>query len=477
MFFIIRSQNKNKFDVSQMKHYNVVAIGTGSAMNIISALLSSGSDIKVAVVENEMVGGICLTRGCIPSKMLLYPAEVVKIIESAKKFGIDVEIKKIDFKSIMTHMRKSILTESKMIERGLKSDPRIDLYQTVGEFIDDYTMKVGDEIITGDIFLLCSGSRPYIPPIENLEEVGYLTSKTFLQLKELPKSIIIIGGGYIAAEYGHFLATMGSKVTIVGRNPQFVPKEEPEISELLKRELSRYMTIVTGHEVVEVERRNGLKRVIAVNRETKEAVSFEAEEILVAAGRRSNADLLKPEKTGVKTDPKGWIIVNEYLETTKPNIWAFGDAIGKYQYKHVANYESQIVFYNAFTSHKIKVDYHAIPHAIFTYPEVASVGMREAEAAKKYDILVGYSKYEDTAKGEAMRVKDYFVKVIVEKETMRILGAHIIGPYASILIQEIINLMYTREQSALPIFQGMHIHPSLSEVVERAFYNLREPNK
>lgn len=143
----------------------------------------------------------------------------------------------------------------------------------------------------------------------------------------------------------------------------------------------------------------------------------------------------------------------------------------------MANYESQIVFYNAFTSHKIKVDYHAIPHAIFTYPEVASVGMREAEAAKKYDILVGYSKYEDTAKGKAMRVKDYFVKVIVEKETMRILGAHIIGPYASILIQEIINLMYTREQSALPIFQGMHIHPSLSEVVERAFYNLREPSK
>ena len=305
MFFIIRSQNKNKLDVPRMKHYNVVAIGTGSAMNIISALLSSGSDIKVAVGENEMVGGICLTRGCIPSKMLLYPAEVVKIIESAKKFGIDVEIKKIDFKSIMTRMRKSILTESKMIERGLKSDPRIDLYQTVGEFIDDYTMKVGDKIITGDVFLLCSGSRPNIPPIENLEEVGYLTSKTFLQLKDLPKSIVIIGGGYIAAEYGHFLATMGSKVTIVGRNPQFVPKEEPEISELLKRELSRYMTIVTGHEVVEVERRNGLKRVIAVNRETKETVSFEAEEILVAAGRRSNADLLKPEKTGVKTDPKG----------------------------------------------------------------------------------------------------------------------------------------------------------------------------
>lgn len=459
-----------------MKHYDVIAVGTGSAMNIISSLLNSGMNIKVAVIEKDEVGGICLTRGCIPSKMLLYPAEVIRVIESAKKFGISAEVKNIDFSWIMEHMRAEITEEIQMIENGLKRHPNIDLYQTVGEFIDDYTMKVGDEVITGEKFLLCSGSRPFIPPIENLEEVGYLTSRTLLKLKKLPKSIIIIGGGYIAAEYGHFLSAMGSKVTIVGRNPQFVPDEEPEVSDLLKRELSRHMTIITGHEVVEVNKRNGQKKVIAVNKKTGETVDFSADEILVATGRRSNSDLLKPEKTGVKTDKKGWIIVNDYLETTKPNIWAFGDANGKFLFKHVANYESQVVMYNAFTDHKVKVDYHAIPHAIFTYPEVASVGMKEAEAKEKYDILVGYQKYENTAKGSAMHVKDYFVKVIVEKDTLRILGAHIIGPYASILIQEIINLMYTHDQSAAPIFKGMHIHPSLSEVVERAFFSLHEPH-
>ena len=459
-----------------MKHYDVIAVGTGSAMNIISSLLNSGMNIKVAVIEKDEVGGICLTRGCIPSKMLLYPAEVIRVIESAKKFGISAEVKNIDFSWIMEHMRAEITEEIQMIENGLKRHPNIDLYQTVGEFIDDYTMKVGDEVITGEKFLLCSGSRPFIPPIENLEEVGYLTSRTLLKLKKLPKSIIIIGGGYIAAEYGHFLSAMGSKVTIVGRNPQFVPDEEPEVSDLLKRELSRHMTIITGHEVVEVNKRNGQKKVIAVNKKTGETVDFSADEILVATGRRSNSDLLKPEKTGVKTDKKGWIIVNDYLETAKPNIWAFGDANGKFLFKHVANYESQVVMYNAFTDHKVKVDYHAIPHAIFTYPEVASVGMKEAEAKEKYDILVGYQKYENTAKGSAMHVKDYFVKVIVEKDTLRILGAHIIGPYASILIQEIINLMYTHDQSAAPIFKGMHIHPSLSEVVERAFFSLHEPH-
>lgn len=152
-----------------------------------------------------------------------------------------------------------------------------------------------------------------------------------------------------------------------------------------------------------------------------------------------------------------------------------GDANGKFMFKHKANYESRIVFYNAFLGKKVKVDYHAIPNAMFVYPEVASVGLREEEAAEKYDILVGYNWYESTAKGEAMMVKDYFVKVIVEKDSYRILGAHIIGPYASVLLQEIVNLMYTHDQSVMPIYNGMHIHPALSEVVEGVFYNLHDP--
>ncbi len=271
------------------------------------------------------------------------------------------------------------------------------------------------------------------------------------------------------------MAIMGSKVTIVGRNPRILPTEEPEISELLKREMMNYMDIYTGYEVVEASRRGERKRIHAVHRKTGDTIEVDADEILVAAGRRSNSDITKPEKTGVETDAKGWIKTNEYLETSKENIWAFGDANGKYLFKHVANHESEIVFYNAFLGRRIPVDYHAVPHAIFTYPEVASVGMKQEEAQKKHDILVGYYKYENTGKGDAMRVKDYFVKVIVEKDTYRILGAHIIGPHASILIQEIINLMYTYDMSAIPLLRAMHIHPALSEVVQRAFFSLREP--
>jgi dihydrolipoamide dehydrogenase len=196
---------------------------------------------------------------------------------------------------------------------------------------------------------------------------------------------------------------------------------------------------------------------------------------MVATGRGPITDILHPERGGIRLTKEGWIEVNEYLETSQPNIWSLGDADGKYPFKHVANYESRIVYYNAILKKKIKADYHAIPHAVFTYPEVASVGLREKEAVEKLGrdkVLIGFQKYEDTAKGEAMNVKEYFVKVIVEAETSKILGAHIVGPYASILIHEIIPMMYTGNGSYEPISDSIHIHPALSEVVDRAFQSL-----
>src|SRR3990172_12492468 len=236
------------------------------------------------------------------------------------------------------------------------------------------------------------------------------------------------------------------------------------------------MEIITDHEVVEVINEGGMKKIIALDKRNNTMVEFIAKEILIAAGRGPNSDILHPDKGNINTDEKGWIVVNEYMETSQPNVWAFGDADGRYLFKHVANYESRIVFYNAILKKKVKIDYHAVPHAVFSYPEIASVGMKENEAIEKYEkVLIGFHKYEDTAKGEAMGVKDYFVKVILEEDTRRILGAHIIGPHASILIHEIVNLMYTEDGSAYPITEGMHIHPALSEVVERAFHHLMTP--
>jgi len=454
-----------------MKKYDIISIGTGSAMSIVTQALNDNPNLDIAVIENEKPGGICLTRGCIPSKMMLYPAEVVNKILDAEKFGIDVDIRSIDFGKVMDRMRNHVNPQSKSIGNNLRKTSDFDYYQTDAEFIDDYTLKVNNQKIEGKKIILGTGSRPAIPPIDNLEETGYLTSKTLLDLEELPKSVTVIGGGYIAAEYGYFLAMMGSDVTIIGRNLQLVPSEEKEVSDVLQDKLSDYMDIYTGYEAKKVKKDHKNKWVIAKDSEGNE-IEVKSEELLLAAGRRSNSDILKPEKSGIKTDEKGWIKVNKNLRTSKKNIWALGDATGKHMFKHVANYEAKIVYENAVEGKESKVDYHAVPHAVFTYPQVASVGMKEKEASKEHNILVGYYPFEDTAKGTAMELEDYFVKVIVDSADYRILGAHIVGPEASVLIQEIVNLMYTQNQTFLPIYNGMHIHPSLSEVVERAFSNL-----
>jgi len=448
-------------------------------MTVVDAMIQENPEIRVAVIDKDEPGGICLTRGCIPSKILLYPAELVRTIERAGEFGIDVDVKSVSFGRVMERMRTIIYSEINMIRDGLSHSKNIDYYPTVAEFVAPYTLKVDNDTIRSEMIFLCTGSKPVIPAIKGLEEGGYHTSDTILKLRQLPESIAIIGGGFIAAEYGHFFSAMGSKVAIIGRNPQFLPEEEPEVSALAKRELEKYMTIITNHEVREIERTPAReKKLIAVNRENGEKTVVAAKEILIASGRGPNTDILHPERGGIETDDRGWITVNEYLETSQSNVWAFGDAIGKFLFKHKANYESLVVYYNAVLKRNVKMDYHAVPHAVFTYPEIASVGLGEEEAMAKYGedkVLIGIHRYQDTAKGEAMAVKDYFVKVIVERGTMKILGAHIIGPYASVLIQEIINLMYTVGQSAEPIIDGMHIHPALSEVVEKAFRSLMPP--
>jgi dihydrolipoamide dehydrogenase len=461
-----------------MKHYDLISIGTGSAISVVEAMISDNPKIKVAIIDKDQPGGICLTRGCIPSKLLLYPAELVRTVERAKLFGINSEVTSVDFKKVMHRMRTIVHEDIDRIRQVLAESKNVDFYNEPAEFVAPYTLQVGKERITAKMIILGTGSKPVIPPIKGIEDVGYLTSDTILELNDLPKSVLIVGGGYIAAEYGHFLSAMGSQVMVIGRNPQFIPEEEPEVSGLAKRELEQHMTIYTNHEVLEAKTTKNGKVLVAVNRETKQKIELTADQILIATGRGSLSDVLKPEKGGVKTDKQGWIVVDEYLETSQPNVWALGDANGQYPFKHVANYEAGIVYYNAVEKKKLTVDYHAVPHAVFTYPEIASVGLGEKEAIEKHGadkVLIGFHRYEDTAKGEAMDAKDYFVKVIVEQGTLKIIGAHIIGPYASVLIHEIIPLMYTSEQTARPILAGIHIHPALSEVVERAFHSLMPP--
>ena len=455
-----------------MERFDVFVIGSGSGMLVASTAIDNG--FKTAIVDSGPMGGTCINRGCVPSKILIYPADVVSILKEAERLGVNATVNSIDFKRIMERMHNLVNGDSATQAKAVEDTPNLTWLKETGEFISDYTMQVGEHTINAEMIFIVSGARPGIPPIKGIENVDYLTSDTVLELETPPKSIIIIGGGYIGVEYGHFFSGIGTKTTIIQRSPRILPEEETEISDLLKRELEQRMEIYTGLEVVGVKQEGNVKTVIARNREDGSLKEFSAETLMIAAGRVPNSDLLKPEKTGVKLDERGYVMVNEYLETSKKNIWAFGDAIGKEMFKHVANYEAGIAWHNAVHDHKVKMDYSAAPHAVFTHPQVASVGLKETEAKQQgYKILVGKAVYRDTAMGGAMGEPEGFVKVIVERETGKILGGHIIGAEASILIQEIINAMVTESRSFAPIVRAMHIHPAMPEVVQNAFGNLR----
>jgi dihydrolipoamide dehydrogenase len=358
-------------------------------------------------------------------------------------------------------------------------------------------------------FVITSGARTIIPPIEGLEEVGYVTSKTFFgdKFPKQPwKSLIIIGGGVIAAEFAHIFSAMGTEVTIVEMLPRLITTEEPEISKFLEQNFKKYMSVYVNYKAIKAKGHKKNKTIIAQNMNNGKEIELSAEEILIATGRRSNADRLHVNKTGIETDEMGWIKTNNYLETNKKNIWCFGDANGLYQFRHKANYEAEICTNNIFgpEDQKKTVDYSTVPWAIFTHPQIGHVGMTEAEAIEKgHEIFVAKKNYSSIAKGFAMGFSaddedDGFAKLIVDK-SYRLLGAHVVGPNAAILVQPFVYLMNSgftcslpepqsgsdipklekacpEAGSFMPIYNSMVIHPSLNEVTGWAIGNLKPVN-
>jgi len=455
-----------------VKSYDVIVIGSGAGAIISDEAAAQG--LKVALIDKgPLLGGTCLNWGCIPSKMLIYTADRIAEIEESRKLGIEAEIKNIDFHSIMERMRQSRQESQIHIREGIKQSKNLDFYEGKGYFVGDYTMEVNGEKLKGEKVFIASGSRPFIPPIKGSENVDYLTNESVLELQESPDSLIIIGGGYIAVEFGHFFAAMGTEVTILEMADSLVLSEEPEISDLLKSELSKRMGVYTNALAEEVKESEHGVVVVTKDTNTGKRREFVAQRIMMAVGRRSNADILEVENTGLETAKKGFIKVNEYLETNRQDIFAIGDANGQQKFRHMANREAEIVTQNAFYGTKIKVDYSAVPHAVYSHPQVASVGLSEAQAREKHNIFIGRTKYFDTAKGEAMMEKQGFAKAIVEKNSSRILGFHIIGPYAPELIQEVVNVM-TSGGGMEELGQGIHIHPALSELVQYTLSSLEE---
>jgi mycothione reductase len=462
-----------------MDEFDFLVIGSGSGLDVANAVANRGQ--SVAIVEKGRIGGTCLNRGCIPSKKLLYHADVAETIERAGEFHIDADISGVEFSRIVSEVTEEVHADSDSIRRGLRSSSSHDLYEGEGRFVDERTVEIvsGEDEgarVRAERVLIAAGTRPAIPPIDGVEDVDYLTSTEALRLETPPDHLLIVGGGYIAAELGHFFGTFGSDVTIVGRRPNLLPDADEEVAAAFTDRYADRFTVHTGHAATAVSESGGTVTVEAHPYEygpdggviADEEVTVTGEELLIAAGRTPNTDILDVEATGVETDDRGFVETDEYLRTTADGVWALGDIVGEYLLKHSANHEARTVALNLLGDDLQPVDYTAMPFAVFASPEVAGVGATEGElsAADRAYATRTFS-YDETARGSAMHA-DGFLKAIIDLEG-EILGCHIVGPEASDLIQEVVVAMKAGSGTVQDIRESVHIHPALSEVVQRGF--------
>ena len=452
-----------------MKTFDLIVIGSGAGLNVAAGAAEEG--LKVAIIEESAMGGTCLNRGCIPSKIVIHSAEVAETIHRASEFGLSASLNKVNFKQVTDRASHTVDEDSHAIEKNVRADQNPVLFKGRAKFVDKYVIEVNGERIKGKKIVIAAGARPSIPPIAGLDKVPYMTSTEALRQTVLPKSMIIIGGGYIAVELGFFYAELGTKITILQRNELLIPREDKEVANLMTKLWRKKYTVLTAVDVVKVEKQGkGVAITVKVGNSTRKIT---AKKLLVATGVKPNSDTLQLEKVGVKTNKNGFISVNRFMETNVKNIWALGDIAGIYLFRHSANLEAEYVLENVLGTKKA-VDYYPMPHSIFTSPQIAGVGLTEQEAQEqKKSYVVGMEYYKNTGKGFALAEKDGFVKFIVDKRSKEILGCHIIGPEASVLLHEVLVAMKAGKNKALDLLRDtVHVHPSLNEVVQRAALNV-----
>ncbi len=486
-----------------MKQFDMIVIGSGAGLMV--AQTAHANNLKCAIIESSKFGGTCLTKGCIPSKMLVYPADLIRDAQNADRMGINLGTPEFDWEKISRRMWKQI-NFSDTMEENLKKVKGFAVYNGTAEFTGEKSLRVKradgsfSEEMSASVIVVANGSRSFVPPIPNLETTGYITSESFFGEKypAAPwKSLIIVGGGAIGAEFANIFSAFGTKVTVVEMKPHIISTEEKEISTFVKRNFENNgIDVLTNSKVVNTSVEDGMKVMTVEDIDTGKQTTIKAEEIFVSSGVRSNSDTLNLRVTKVECDEKGWVLTDEYMRTTQENIYAIGDINGKYQFRHTANYEAEILIHNLFTDQEPKrACYNSVPWAIFTHPQVAHVGLTEEQVQKnnqKY--WVGRNHYSQVAAGIAMGISNHsqdngFVKIIVGEEDT-ILGVHIVGPHAAILVQAFVYLMNSgykcerkrrRKPSTndcpplgtfTPINNSMVIHPALSELTAWALDNI-----
>ena len=453
-----------------MEHYDLVVVGAGSGNMLFAPELA---DLRSAVVESDRFGGTCLNRGCIPSKMFVVAADAALGIRTAERLGVHATLDRVDWTGIRDRIfgRIDPIHDKAAAYRRKKG---IDVYTETARFVAPKVIQVGSQQISADTFLVAVGSRPVIPPISGLDDVPFHTSDTIMRIDEVPESLLIVGGGFIAAELGHVFGAFGSRVTIVQRGPRLLMAEDEQISTRFTELAARRHRLLLNSEVTSVERRGGDVVAVTVTGPDGEQI-IEASTLLLTAGRRPNTDRLDAAAGGLDLDEHGHVRTDSSYRTSVPGVWAIGDTANHFQLKHMANAEVRTVRHNLLHPDDLHtIDATIVPHAVFSDPQVASVGLTEKQAVQqKVEHVVSVREYSAAAYGWALEDTTSFVKLLADPTTRMLLGAHIIGPQAATLIQPLLQAITLGQSVDQLAHDVLYIHPALTEVVEQALLELR----
>ncbi|MGE5854997.1 MAG: dihydrolipoyl dehydrogenase [Syntrophaceae bacterium] len=446
----------------------IVIVG-GGVGGYPAAIRAARMGADVTLIEKDALGGTCLNWGCIPTKSLLQSAGVIQTMKDSEVFGVKCKGYEVDFGAVMSRKNTVVSQLTRGVGALLKAK-KVKVIQGTASFADPKTIQVNEtgEKVGGDAILIASGSTPGRIPIEGIDGPDVMDSNQVLAMKALPASVVVIGGGVIGVEFAQFLIAMGTAVTIIEMLPGLVPGVDKEIAAILQKQLTASgVKVVTGAAVKGIARKKTENTVTYAIGDKTETVT--AQKVFLTVGRKPDFSLLNIDKAGVKHE-RGAIVVNEFMETNVPGIYAAGDVVGGIMLAHLASAEGECAVKNIL-GHREVMNYKAVPSCIYTTPEVASVGLTEEKAKERGEIQVGRFPLRGNGKALVLNETEGMVKVISDRKYGEVLGVHIIGPHATDMIARAVVGM-TMELTAEELAGAIHPHPTVSEAIMEAAMTL-----
>ena len=439
-------------------NYDAIIIGSGQGGGPLARALAKDGK-SVALIEKSHLGGTCINTGCTPTKTMLASAQVAHYVRNADRWGVRTSGMQVDLAAILARKNKITGEFRRGQEKSAAGTKGMRVYRGVARFASAHVVRVGDETLESANIFIDTGTRPSIPQIAGLEAAGYLTNETLMELTEVPEHLIVLGGGYIGLEFGQMFRRFGSRVTVIHHSGQILPREDREIAEALQKALEQ-----EGIEFVLNAKATGVSGKIAVEYVLDgRTVSIAGSHLLVATGRTPNVEDLDLAKAGVATDDRGFIKVNERLETNVAGIWAMGDVNGGPAFTHISYNDYQIVYANLTSANQRTTAGRMVPYAVFTDPQLGGVGWTEKEAREKgYRLKIGKVEMTHVARAIERDETAGIMKIVVDASTDRILGASILSSEGGELVQ-ILGTMMLAGQPYTLLKDAIYIHPTLAE--------------